>query len=113
MVVSAGCAHVNPAAATSSTDNRLTQSIDSPPVAQESREGKPSAVADETAMCLILRATNQVDAEVRAERFGHLCVLSGEITLATNEWYPTDLSACVSHGNLLVVSATPALNRTN
>ncbi len=76
MVVSAGCAHANPAAATSSISNRLTQSIDSPPVAQKSRERKPLAAADETAMCLILSAANYVDAEVSAQLFGrhHIAV---------------------------------------
>ncbi len=44
-------------------------SIDSPPVAQKSRDRKPPAAADETAMCLISGAANHVDAEVRAQRF--------------------------------------------
>ena len=82
MVVSAGCACANPAAATSSTINLLkTQSIDSPPVAQKSRDWKPPAVADETAMCLILRAANHVDAEVRAQRLGHGYVAGSHLSI--------------------------------
>src|SRR6185295_3840473 len=67
MVVSAGCPHAHPAAATSSTTDFLIPNIDSPPVARKSRDRKPPGAADETAMCLILSATNHVDAEVRAQ----------------------------------------------
>jgi hypothetical protein len=51
-------------------------------------------------MCLILSASNHVNAEVRAQRFGPNTLPSaepdlgaGEITRATDDWHPDDLCA--------------------
>src|SRR4029078_145975 len=71
MVVSAGCPYVHPAIAPNNTIDRLIPSIDSPPVAQESKQSEGESEPGWGLKWLISRGANHFDAEVRAQGFGH------------------------------------------
>jgi hypothetical protein len=72
--VSAGCPKAKPVT-TSSNSKRFKPDIYSPPVAKKFRDCSREIAPSLSVMWLILRGTNHIDAQVRAQGFGHHHVL--------------------------------------